>query len=145
MATVIRLDHRRAPKNRPSAATPSDDTAYLYELTARSGGGRFARFLRHRIWQKLTRGWADTDTWNLDQVCSRWALPRLRRFRELSPAIPEGITAEKWARVLGDMIYFHEVTSEGRPSETDGTPAYDVSRYERGRQFWGLHYTDLWW
>ncbi len=35
--------------------------------------------------QRLTRGWDDSETWNLDWEFQRWIYPRLLRFNELAP------------------------------------------------------------
>jgi hypothetical protein len=53
--------------------------------------------------QRLTRGWDDSATWNLDQELSKLILPRLRRFREISGGRPPELTQEQWGYALLDM------------------------------------------
>lgn len=39
-------------------------------------------------WQRRTRGWDDSETWDLDVTLARLIAPRLRRFLEVSNGIP---------------------------------------------------------
>ena len=41
---------------------------------------RFWKFL----YQKLTRGWTDAETWSLDYTFAKYMLPRLERYEELT-------------------------------------------------------------
>lgn len=36
-----------------------------------------------RFYQRLTRGWDDSDTWNLDLTFMKWLSPRLKRYAEI--------------------------------------------------------------
>lgn len=64
------------------------------------GFTRAARFW----WQKLTRGFSDDETWNLDVAIAKFIIPRLKRFREISYAYPHDLTPEIWDCMLRDMI-----------------------------------------
>lgn len=46
--------------------------------------GRKIKFL----WQRITRGFDDSETWNLDFSFYHWLYPRLKRFIELNCAYP---------------------------------------------------------
>lgn len=41
-----------------------------------------------RFFQRLFRGWDDSDTWSLDSTFFRWLAPRLQRFQELNMCYP---------------------------------------------------------
>lgn len=47
---------------------------------------RTRRAIKH-FWQRTTRGFDDSETWDLDATLCRWLLPRLKRYREISPHI----------------------------------------------------------
>ena len=40
------------------------------------------------FWQRITRGFNDSETWNLDYTIAKLVLPRLKRFKELTNGIP---------------------------------------------------------
>lgn len=40
------------------------------------------------LFQRLSRGFDDSDTWDLQDTFYRWLLPRLRRFRDVTCAYP---------------------------------------------------------
>lgn len=40
------------------------------------------------LFQRLFRGFDDSDTWDLQDTFYRWLLPRLRRFRDVTCAYP---------------------------------------------------------
>lgn len=69
--------------------------------------GIYRRFIRpiRFLWQRLTRGWDDSDTWNLDWEFSEWIAPRLKRLRELSNSYPPDLTEQEWDEILAKMIY----------------------------------------
>ena len=70
----------------------------------------FGHRLGYRIWrqvrfffQRLFRGWDDSDTWSLDVSFYKWLKPRLERFVELTNSYPdtkEYPTMEKWKKDL---------------------------------------------
>lgn len=96
------------------------------------------------LYQRLTRGWDDSDTWNLDWTLSKMTLPRLIRLREIivstkcHPASFENL--EEWLLILDDMIYFHYVIAN---SIEYGEA--DEERYKKGKQSFVEHYEKLWW
>ncbi|MEN6550058.1 MAG: hypothetical protein ABFE07_28785 [Armatimonadia bacterium] len=102
---------------------------------------RCKRALKH-WWQRRTRGWDDSDTWSLDFVIAKFAVPRLKRFRELNNGFPGGMTEGSWRSALDDMIYALEICAdEDRWYDKDN----DWPRMERGLEAFGKHFRDLWW
>lgn len=107
--------------------------------------GKFRLLLRsiRFWWQRRTRGWDDSVTWNLDQQLAGWLAPRLRRFRELNNGFPHGTTPESWDKILDEMVW---------AAEWYGEHAYDIpndakeyNRAVEGLQLVTTHLNDLWW
>ena len=58
-------------------------------------------------WQRKTRGFDDSETWDLDYSFVRWLLPRLKRFSEVVggyPATDEYPTFESWKTELKHRV-----------------------------------------
>lgn len=110
-----------------------------------------ARWLKF-WWQRRTRGWDDSETWNLDAEIARFALPRLRRFREL----PRGYWHDPEAG--DDDVLYHKQYTEHVLDEIewflsihaseDGTwqleSKEDQDRYDRACDIFGRNFGHLW-
>ena len=60
-----------------------------------------------RCFQRIFRGWDDSEIWSLDDTFYKWLLPRLKRFRELNICYPgdeKYPTFESWDNELNDRI-----------------------------------------
>lgn len=60
-----------------------------------------------RFFQRIIRGWDDSDTYSLDDTFYKWLLPRLKRFKELNICFPgdeKYPTFETWDDELYDRI-----------------------------------------
>lgn len=87
------------------------------------------------IYQIITRGWCDSDTWNLDDTIKDFVLPRLERFKELNNGHPHDITQEQWNQELDKMIYAfkrHGINN-------------DDPKIQEGFESFGKYLTHLWW
>lgn len=95
-------------------------------------------------WQRLTRGFDDSETWNLDITISRYTLPRLKRYKEIANEIIDWsfYDKEEGCNILGELIWYHELIVAGKefPEDKEG-----VDRYERASKLWGKYYLALWW
>ena len=100
----------------------------------------FKRRLR-LLFQRWTRGWDDSDTWSLNTVLATFALPRLRRYKELSNGYPVGMTEAEWNTALDDMIYAMSLHCV-EPLTWDDV---DHERLARGCALFGTRFRDLWW
>jgi hypothetical protein len=40
------------------------------------------------LYQRITRGWDDSQTWNLDYEIAKFIVPRLKRFKEITIGVP---------------------------------------------------------
>lgn len=94
------------------------------------------------LYQRLTRGWADSDTWALDLVIAKFALPRLKRFRELNNGHPCNMTEEAWNARLDDMIY---ALTYAANEDLQYDRSIDLVRVERGLRQFGKYFLHLWW
>lgn len=74
------------------------------------------------LWQRLIRGWPDSDLWSLDYAIIQFVYPRLKAFRELPPAgaplhptevypeghdeagLPRALIEEEWDSILGEIL-----------------------------------------
>lgn len=59
------------------------------------------------FFQRLFRGWDDSDTWCLRQVFYKWLRPRLKRFAEITCAYPgteKYPTFESWQGELNERV-----------------------------------------
>ena len=63
---------------------------------------------RHKRWakQRRTRGFDDTELWNLDSTLVKFLLPRLKAFKAgTGGKVHSGsLTDEEWAKILDQMI-----------------------------------------
>jgi len=109
-------------------------------------------------WQRRTRGWDDSDLWSLDHTHAKWIAPRLRRFKQVTYALPSSLlypdgtgesigteaAAATWNKVLDDMIYaFEFVADEDRFFGTDPNHP-DWARVAHGLELFARYYNCLW-
>ncbi len=101
-------------------------------------------------WQRRTRGFDDSETWNLDQTFAKFILPRLKKFQEINKgSIPSSIGLDKpidqavneWQNKLSDMIYAFEM----QMAPWEYKENYQRSRIRKGLKLFAEHYSDLWW
>ena len=98
-------------------------------------------------WQRITRGWTDEDTWNLDCVVASFVAPRLRRFKKLNNGFPPDFNEHTWNDAIDKMIYSLERVSK-RHDEKEGDQNWDKITCERvneGLELFGKYFCDLWW
>ncbi len=54
--------------------------------------------------QRKKRGFDDSELWNLDHTISKFILPRLKRFKNITMGYPACITEKEWDDTLDTMI-----------------------------------------
>jgi len=92
-------------------------------------------------WQRRTRGWDDSETWNLDWQLAKWIHPRLVRYREVNCGHPCDLTMEQWNKKIDDFIWlFSRVIN----SDEEFKPE-ELERYESVRKDFGIWMHHLWW
>ncbi len=66
---------------------------------------KFGKRARRFAWQRLTRGWDDSELWSMDHSLAVVILPRLKEFRKKHGGYPGSLeTMEEWDAILDKMI-----------------------------------------
>lgn len=94
------------------------------------------------FFQRLTRGFDDSTTWSLDYSLPPVILPRLKRFKEVTIAVPQDMTQEEWHEILDKMIAAFEFA--GSDARWEATPG-DFEKYQEGLDLFAKYYFLLWW
>lgn len=99
----------------------------------------------HFVWQRITRGWSDDETWNLDHAMCTWLLPRLRRFRELGTGSYPGRleTCEEWEAILDHIIW--AVEQHSMDDWHLHLPEEERPKVQEGLELLGKWLPALWW
>jgi len=93
------------------------------------------------FFQRLFRGWDDGDTFSLDHSLAKLIAPRLKRFKEVSIAVPYGVEEKEWAEMLDTMIASFEYFG----SETRWLNPQEEIKHQKGIDLFSKYYTSLWW
>lgn len=104
------------------------------------------RFFQRTIkffFQRIFRGWDDSETWSLDVSLARAILPRLKHFKKLNKAYPVELTFDSWNAILDEMIYSFEFISSERYYQSSDHE--ERERAARGFELFCKHYRSLWW
>ena len=96
------------------------------------------------FWQRLTRGFDDSETWSLDSSLATHILPRLKRFREYHRGYPMSMTAESWNAVLDKMIFAFEYHCDEERKYGRNAPG-EYEKVEEGLKLFAEYYGNLWW
>jgi hypothetical protein len=106
-------------------------------------------------WAKQRKEWGfdERETWCLFLYVAKFTLPRLKKYREISPGVPgcfsPSVTNEdwdagrkKWHKILDDMIYAMEISSD---DDKWYGPDVNHKRVQRGCKLFGEWFQTLWW
>ncbi len=96
---------------------------------------------RHKKWkkQRRTRGFDDTELWNLDVTFARFMLPRLKAFKEIDNGHPGNLTEKKWDSILDEIIAALEFMDSSEYIHGDKT------QVERGMKLFAKWHQSMWW
>ena len=61
------------------------------------------------LYQRLTKGYADREWWDLFYYNARWLVPRLKQLKEKGHGPPVGLTEQKWDTILNKIIQAFEL------------------------------------
>lgn len=105
----------------------------------------FKRSIKH-FFQRCYRGFSDEVTWNLDVELATWLLPRLKRFKEISPVVPYDLTEQEWNEILNKIILALELTI----TKFDNTTLEEnlnerYKKVEEGINLLAKYFESLWW
>lgn len=102
------------------------------------------------LYQRLTRGWDDSETWSLDYSVAKFMLPRLIRFKEItnSSVTPTNLPQEEWNDILDSIIYSLEYAvcqfDIKTPEQLKIKQSFDMEKVNDGFCKLGEHFLDLW-
>lgn len=90
--------------------------------------------------QRERFGFDDTDLWTLDQTIAKFALDRLKRFKEIKVCHPTDISSGEWDDILQKMIdSFEEILL--RDEKLDN---WDLDKVDVGLNLFVKYFHDLW-
>lgn len=94
------------------------------------------------FFQRVIRGWDDSETWSLDYEFYKWLLPRLKRFEELTIAYPgteKYPTLESWKKEIKNRCRQLELLIK------DDWKCFDDGTYEDFHKWFAEEAGWLWW
>lgn len=94
------------------------------------------------MYQKLTRGFADYETWSIHHDIMKYTLPRLKEFRKRinTSAHPLNLTSNEWGIILDKIIYFLEYEVECKHTEDENI----LKNIEEGYKLFNEYWMDFW-
>lgn len=102
---------------------------------------RWFRFL----WQRWTRGFDDSQTWNLETRLAEHILPRLKRFKQVHTGYPMELTPQEWEIILDKMIFAFEFQASDIVDREIDLSNDHFDKVKEGLWLFGVWYTHLWW
>jgi hypothetical protein len=117
----------------------------LYNLLFKSGAaGRHINLLLREFelyWQRLSKGFDDSDTWCLATTNALWIVPRLERFMELRNGYPIGLSDQEWEEILNKILFAFKTIAKD-----DCTLTYkNDDQIKEGLELYAKYYLNLWW
>jgi hypothetical protein len=97
------------------------------------------------LFQRLTRGWDDSETWSMDSSIAKLILPRLIRFKELHNGHPVDLTEAQWEQILTEIIWAFEWFASGKQYEVYPDYQMDLEVVNAALGLFAKYYRDLWW
>jgi len=94
--------------------------------------------------QRIERGFDDSETWCLASTITRFILPRLKRFKDITIAYPGEIeTPEDWNNIVEKMIVAFELVLSDDASWMWSEE--EKKQFEEGMDLFKKWYLGLWW
>jgi len=91
-------------------------------------------------WQRRVRGFDDRELWSLDYTIAKYALPRLKRFKDTTHGTPYNLQEVEWQLILADIIRGLEYLIE----DDYYVDEYKQGCIRRGIDLFGNHFNNLW-
>ena len=98
--------------------------------------------------QRMTRGFDDSETWNLDITISKFLVPRLKAFNECNNGFPSRLTKKKWNKILEEMIEGFElyIKKDDWVFEQDLNERNEkYAKVNKALKHFSKYFYDLWW
>jgi len=96
-------------------------------------------------WQKITRGFSDPESWELDTTIAKFVLPRLEEYRNTNQILPVQFMQEQWNTTLDKMIYSMKIMAMDNYLEYILDHPEEMCKIQEGFTLFGKHLFDLWW
>lgn len=96
---------------------------------------------------RMSKGYDNSELWNLDVTILKFTLPRLKDFREHTNAYPADFkTIEEWKEAIDKMIWWIEMYIDGTngPSPTDKKYKEHEAKMEECKNLFFKYFTALW-
>jgi len=130
---------------------------FSYECALDEGDDRHAKWLE----QRLTRGFDDTELWNLDHTILQFIEPRLKAFAAgaANRGYPGNVnSAEEWQEMLDEMIFAvdwyldedkeeWEMDEQGNFKRSETNELVETADHKRAKAGWkllGENFFGLW-
>ncbi len=112
------------------------------------------------LFQRIFKGYNDSETWDLGYTIAKFTLPRLKRFKELNEGYPCGgeiKTYKEWNEVLDKIIWSLEKIANDARDYPDLQKDLDNDCYsiekeieynkkiQEGLDLFGKYFITLWW
>ena len=99
--------------------------------------------------QRMTRGFDDSETWNLDITIAKFLVPRLKVFKECNKdCYPCHLTEKKWNKIIDEMIEGFElcITKDvGEYEHIFNTRNEKYSKINKALKHFSKYFNYLWW
>lgn len=106
--------------------------------------------LREIKWayQRVVRGWDDSEVWSLDWSISEKMVPMLKELKENHCGTPAQLTEEEWDTILQQMIDGFQAKLDKDDIAPSGTYLEEWNRLDeiqkKGLQLFIKHFDSLW-
>jgi len=107
-------------------------------LTKLRGIKRKVKFL----WQRLTRGWDDSETWSLDITIAEHALPRLKELKKFSE---ETLERDDFHKDLAKIIEAFEIIANDNDYACLSAIPEKEKIVKEGLRLFVENYQRMWW
>jgi len=103
---------------------------------------------RYKKYKKQLKemGFCNSETWNLNTTIAAFVLPRLKRFRDISPCYPCKFQKQgAWQIILDKIIFAFEwhLKQDEAVSRDDCKAKW--KSYNEGMQLFSKYFQELWW
>lgn len=99
--------------------------------------------------QRLSRGFDDTELWNLDLTFAKFMLPRLKEFRKKTCSYPSELNnIDEWNKILDEMIEGLQLWTKHFDwdfSSDQNTRNGNHLKVETALNHLAKYFRDLWW
>lgn len=94
------------------------------------------------LYQRLTRGWDNSELWSLDYSLAKLILPRLKEFVKYSHGCPQDQEEKDWQHILNEMVYAMQFMASKERWACDDKKIWE--RVNAGLELFGKHFGSLW-